>query len=464
MGADDPTRRSRGGSSPSASRPAQIRTDYQIQEEEEPFEGPKGEEMGGGFKAQVRLGDVRPSERNPRKDFGDIDALARSIEATGGEPVNPMVLVRDGNVYRIVDGERRFRALSRIHGEDDRVGALVFTDYGEAASVVAMVATDDKMRLTPEEQATGFQQMMVLDVDEEVAAKAVGRDVDQVRRARRSLRDTGATQATLDTLILAGDDEFSEGERMEIVNAGQRDDDWSTPATKANDIRRAHKALRKLENLKRASIEYHDGTRPSDMEGYAFVGSCDNAKEADEIYAYGTGFFHAWWNRAPLPSGWVVWRKLKEGEEAPRSEDELRADAEREERDRQFSLYKDARCEMMGWLLDSLGPFADARDAVPATCDAVIDSRRDLDASLYDMDTIMVSREEDVIRCSPSWYEVVRWLDERCNAGTWWSTPFGMGGWAADKFATAWDALVADGWEPPKALAEVREACGGGKE
>lgn len=36
-------------------------------------------------KRQVRLGDIRPSGQNPREDFGDIGALARSIEATGGD-------------------------------------------------------------------------------------------------------------------------------------------------------------------------------------------------------------------------------------------------------------------------------------------------------------------------------------------------------------------------------------------
>lgn len=59
---------------------------------------------------RVSLADIRPSKENPRSDFGDIAALADSIRATGNEPVNPPVVVRDGNVYRIVDGERRYRA------------------------------------------------------------------------------------------------------------------------------------------------------------------------------------------------------------------------------------------------------------------------------------------------------------------------------------------------------------------
>lgn len=99
-------------------------------------------------KRQVRLGDIRPSEQNPREDFGDIGALARSIEATGGEPLNPPVVVADGNVFRIVDGERRYRALSSIYGEDREVSALVADTMDEANELVAMLATDDKRQLT----------------------------------------------------------------------------------------------------------------------------------------------------------------------------------------------------------------------------------------------------------------------------------------------------------------------------
>ncbi len=73
--------------------------------------------MQGFVKMRVPLADIRPSGQNPRHDFGDIDALAETIRATGGEPLNPPVLVADGNVYRIVDGERRYRALCRIYGE-----------------------------------------------------------------------------------------------------------------------------------------------------------------------------------------------------------------------------------------------------------------------------------------------------------------------------------------------------------
>ena len=422
--------------------------------------------MDGGFKAYVRLGDVRPSEANPRKDFGDIDALARSLEATGGEPVNPIVLVRDGNVYRIVDGERRYRALCKIHDEDERVGALVFNDYSEAGELVAMLATDDKMRLAPEEQAVGFQQMMVLDVDEDVAAKALGRDVDQVRRARRSLKAASAVEQSkfdLDTLIIAGDEEFTDEERESIITAGIGRS-WSTPTDRAREIKRHHKAMAKLESLKRASIEYHDETL-SDPTGYKLVGTCTNAKEADAIYAYGIGLFFAWWNHAyPAPSGWTVYRKLTEDEvaqETERDEAEERAESERA---RQVGLCATMRYDMMEFVCDAMSRES-PMEALPAACTKVMEARRDFDAERYSMDFVCMEREGDILASEPSPYEVVNWVDGRIrNTHYLGGTPFNSYSSAKEYVAEVWDALVADGWKPSDAILEVREACGKGDE
>lgn len=161
-------------------------------------------------KRPVRLGDIRPSEQNPREDFGDIGALARSIEATGGEPLNPPVVVADGNVFRIVDGERRYRALSSLYGEDREVSALVAESMDEANELVAMLATDDKRQLTEAERARGVQQMLVLGVDEQRIERASRATAGQIRAARklRGRIDAGA-QVTLEQLEAASafDDE-----------------------------------------------------------------------------------------------------------------------------------------------------------------------------------------------------------------------------------------------------------------
>lgn len=183
-------------------------------------------------KRAVRLGDIRPSGQNPREDFGDIGALARSIEATGGEPLNPLVIVADGNVFRIVDGERRYRALSSLYGEDREVSALVADTMDEANELVAMLATDDKRQLTEAERARGVQQMLVLGVDEQRIERASRATAGQIRAARRLRGRIGAgVQVTLEQLEAAS--AFDDERDIEAVLAAG--DGW---AGKADQIRR----------------------------------------------------------------------------------------------------------------------------------------------------------------------------------------------------------------------------------
>lgn len=182
-------------------------------------------------KKSVRLGDIRPSSQNPREDFGDIGALARSIEATGGEPLNPVVVVADGNVYRIVDGERRYRALSSIYGEDREVSALVADTMDEANELVAMLATDDKRQLTEAERARGVQQMLVLGVDEQRIERASRATAGQIRAARKLRGSIEGRQVTLDQLEAAS--AFDDERDIEAVLAAG--DGW---AGKADSIRR----------------------------------------------------------------------------------------------------------------------------------------------------------------------------------------------------------------------------------
>ena len=153
----------------------------------------------------VLLKEIYPDPNNPRKDFGDIDALAATFElntANPGEPVNPIVVVRDGARFRIVDGERRYRAMAK----KKRLACCVIAcdDYAEADSVVQMLATNSKMELTEQERSRGFQLMMTLGVDDAQAERAAGvakGTADRVRRARNAVADPDVCeQLTIDRL------------------------------------------------------------------------------------------------------------------------------------------------------------------------------------------------------------------------------------------------------------------------
>lgn len=184
-----------------------------------------------GFeKKMVPLSAIRPSGTNPRDDMGDIDALADAIRATGNEPVNPPVVVRDGNVYRIVDGERRWRALKKIWklNADTEVPVLVASDMDGAAELVAMLATDDKKPLTDVERGHGVQQMLILGVDEERVARASRATREQISAARAAapLVPEGA-QVTLDQMVAAMGFEGEE-DREAVLSAGG---DWYAEAS-----------------------------------------------------------------------------------------------------------------------------------------------------------------------------------------------------------------------------------------
>ena len=174
---------------------------------------------------KVRLSKVLPNEGNPRQDFGDLDALADSIKATGGEPVNPIVCVRDANALFIVDGERRYRAMRKLYGDEDpEITVAVLPNRGDAAEIIAMLATDDKKRLTEAEKARGYQLAFDLGVDyvnDTELAMATGRKTDDVMNARLVWRDLGKAerekyhQCTLDQLAAA--QEFTGKDREAIL-------------------------------------------------------------------------------------------------------------------------------------------------------------------------------------------------------------------------------------------------------
>lgn len=270
-------------------------------------------------KRQVRLGDIRPSEQNPREDFGDIGALARSIEATGGEPLNPPVVVADGNVYRIVDGERRYRALSSIYGEDREVSALVADTMDEANELVAMLATDDKRQLTEAERARGVQQMLVLGIDEQRIERASRATAGQIRAARKLRGSIEGRQVTLDQLEAAS--AFDDEKDVEAVLAAG--DGW---AGKADSIRRRNE---------------REEAKAEDYDAFGDAG-IPVVKEQPEGFIY-TDWVHVGLAAQKLegqefPAGTVaVWKgsywdlygpNAGSGAEPEKTEDEIRAEQE----------------------------------------------------------------------------------------------------------------------------------------
>lgn len=140
----------------------------------------------------VRLADIRPNPNNPRRSWEGLEKLGESIERFG--LYYPLTVVEDGGVYRLLDGERRFRAM-RDHTALEEAPCRVLTPM-EAAdeSVLAMVGNSNRAELTEEEAARGVQQMMYLGVDEDEARAASGAEAEDVAAMARASALMGARE------------------------------------------------------------------------------------------------------------------------------------------------------------------------------------------------------------------------------------------------------------------------------
>lgn len=225
---------------------------------------------------ELGMGRIEPDPKNPRRDFGDLKALAATFDLNPdrpGEPLNPPIVVAFGHdsetgetLYRIVDGERRYRAMRLA--KRDTCHAIVCGSMEEADALVQMIATDDKRPLTDAERSMGVQRMLDMDVPVSTISKASGLDASQVARVKRgrAAAGDGADQMSLDRLMALADFEGNEDAIRTI--SGCRDADL---ARVVKDIKRLAK---EKSDLQQAAQELYDaGGEFVDAcpEGYSFA-------------------------------------------------------------------------------------------------------------------------------------------------------------------------------------------------
>ena len=225
---------------------------------------------------ELGMGRIEPDPKNPRRDFGDLKALAATFDLNPdrpGEPLNPPIVVAFGHdaetgetMYRIVDGERRYRAMRLA--KRGTCHAIVCGSMEEADALVQMIATDDKRPLTDAERSMGVQRMLDMDVPVSTISKASGLDASQVARVRkgRAAAGDGADQMSLDRLMALADFEGNEDAIRTI--SGCRDADL---ARVVKDIER--RAKEKADIDQAAQELYDAGGEFVDVcpEGYVFA-------------------------------------------------------------------------------------------------------------------------------------------------------------------------------------------------
>ena len=277
---------------------------------------------------RVKTEDVYPSEGNPRRDFGDLDALAASFALnpkSPGEPMTPPLLVQDGGVYRIVDGERRWRAMRKAG--TDEFDAVVCEDWGDADAALAMLATDDKKPLDEAERSRGAQRCLLLGVEPEKVERAVRKK--GMARVRRVASEIGAEAETMSLDHLLAVAEFTGQRACRVADASERD--WQRVAKECRREVENERAVAAFDDAAgRLGVELH-GRKSFDTAGYAYDCKADSVKEF-EAKAAGDPEGAAWVLVLPTTAAPYAYRYVPADSEEKAAAAKLREDTDRMER------------------------------------------------------------------------------------------------------------------------------------
>ncbi len=137
--------------------------------------------------AELRLSQIVPNREQPRKVFDDI-ALRELADSISKHGLIQPILVRpmDDGSYRIVAGERRWRA-SRLAGLE-KVPVVIKEMTDIEAAELALIENLQREDLNPVEEAEGYKVLMeTYSMTQEQVATRVGKSRPAVANALRLL-------------------------------------------------------------------------------------------------------------------------------------------------------------------------------------------------------------------------------------------------------------------------------------
>ena len=119
----------------------------------------KIEKTGGNEEIQlIPVEKIQQNTNQPRKNFNPekIQELAQSIKENG--LIQPIVLRKEGNHYRIVAGERRFRACCQLGHKE--IPSIVREFDDKKMSQVALIENIQRQDLSPVEEAHAYKRLI----------------------------------------------------------------------------------------------------------------------------------------------------------------------------------------------------------------------------------------------------------------------------------------------------------------
>lgn len=135
---------------------------------------------------EIAIDEIIPDPNQPRREFDEkqLEALSRSIKENG--VVQPIVVVKEGDKYQIVAGERRWRA-SRM-ANLDKIPAIVRTLDAQKRLEISLIENVQREDLNPIEIATVYAKFRSqFNLSNAEIAKRVGKSESAIINTTRLL-------------------------------------------------------------------------------------------------------------------------------------------------------------------------------------------------------------------------------------------------------------------------------------
>ena len=165
---------------------------------------------------------IKTDSTQPRNIFYDesLDELAQSIRSVG--IISPLIVSKDGNFYKLIAGERRYRA-ARIVGLKE-VPAIVNNADDTKRFEISLIENIQREDLNPVDEALAYKRFKdEFDLTDEVIAEKTGKSRAYITNSLRLLKlDTRVLEFLKKNLLTAGHARAlisveNEDERLEIA-------------------------------------------------------------------------------------------------------------------------------------------------------------------------------------------------------------------------------------------------------
>lgn len=386
----------------------------------------------------VNMADVFPVEdefgnKFTSRDFStpENQAYVKSLAETfeNGEPDTPPILVSDGGIYRIKDGNCRIEAMKYLG--TGYFTAIIDEKDTDQAIIETVLRTDTKKKYSEIERSRFVQQLILFEPDDDLVARAATIPVEQVKTLRKSIDRLGedAEELTLERLIAI--EEFSDDpelvEQFQTLPEKQFQRLYEAETSKREKQKKLNALKRDLEAIGMTEIS-SDERRENGFINYQFLGQIDDIGQLPQDLPENVRF---------EPSGYAF------GYVSLYGQTEAQTDAEEEQRKAELESLHNLREEINGrhraWIIAQMQKQAPLTN-LKKLCELHVDIYRSL--------SVVRFFGTEKVPCG--YYEIAVMA---CNYSLGWWT-FYNSDFSADKdeaenYIALVDAMQADGRETP---------------